>query len=130
MTEPESSARRRRERAGRVAEILAACVLLMKGYRILARRLKTHAGEIDIVAVRGRRLAFVEVKQRSAFREAQQAVTSRQQDRLHRAADAFVQRYSKYRGHSRGFDRFEVARLWTFRHVIDALQPPATGGRP
>ncbi|MEL7302774.1 MAG: YraN family protein, partial [Pseudomonadota bacterium] len=104
----ETSRRRRRERAGRTAEHVAAVVLILKGYRILARRLQTHAGEIDIVAVRGRRLAFVEVKQRSDLGSARFAVTPRQQQRLQRAADAFVQRYSKYRSHDRGFDRFEV----------------------
>ena len=34
----------------------------LKGHRILARRYKTPVGEIDLVALKGKRLAFVEVK--------------------------------------------------------------------
>ena len=53
-----------RERRGRIAEWIAAAFLCLKGYRILARRYRSKLGEIDLIAVRGRRLAFVEVKRR------------------------------------------------------------------
>ena len=56
--------RRARLRRGRLAETLAAAALMAKGYRILGRNVKTRAGEIDIIAVRGQRIAFVEVKRR------------------------------------------------------------------
>jgi putative endonuclease len=46
-----------RYRRGRISELVAAAVLLGKGYRILVRRCRTPYGEIDIVAVRGRRLS-------------------------------------------------------------------------
>ncbi len=61
--------RRRRYRRGWVSEHLAAVFLMAKGYRVLARRQKTPAGEIDLIAVRGRRLVFVEVKQRASLVE-------------------------------------------------------------
>ena len=54
-----------RYRRGRLSEWLAAAALLAKGYRILGRRVRTPYGEIDLIAVRGRRLAFVEVKRRA-----------------------------------------------------------------
>ena len=54
-----------REQKGRVAEAIAAVVLMLKGYRILARRRRTPQGEIDLIAVRGRRLAFVRRKGRT-----------------------------------------------------------------
>ncbi|KGM35390.1 YraN family protein, partial [Inquilinus limosus] len=54
--------RRRAEAFGHRAERAAAWLLRAKGWRILARRLKTPLGEIDIVALRGRTVAFVEVK--------------------------------------------------------------------
>jgi len=56
---PGADERRVRLRRGRVSEALAAAVLIAKGYRILGRRVRMRAGEIDIVAVRGHRLAFV-----------------------------------------------------------------------
>ena len=62
---PASPERIGRYRRGRVSEWLAAAVLLAKGYRILGRRVRTPYGEIDLIAVRGRRLAFVEVKRRA-----------------------------------------------------------------
>ena len=54
-----------RYRRGRLSEWVAAAALLAKGYRILGRRVRTPYGEIDLIAVRGRRLAFVEVKRRA-----------------------------------------------------------------
>ena len=44
--------RRRREGWGRKAESLAAFALRLKGYRVLARRLRTPAGEIDLIVRR------------------------------------------------------------------------------
>jgi putative endonuclease len=46
--------RRLRLKRGRISEALAAALLIAKGYRILGRRVKTHAGEIAIIAVRVR----------------------------------------------------------------------------
>jgi putative endonuclease len=42
--------------------VLAALVLMLKGYRILGFRLKTPVAEIDLLALRGQTLAVVEVK--------------------------------------------------------------------
>ena len=52
------------EKRGRGAETLAAVWLRLHGWRILARRARVPGGEVDIVARRGRVLAFVEVKAR------------------------------------------------------------------
>jgi len=57
--------RRRAERAGRVGETAAAWWLRLKGWRILARRVRTPAGEVDLIARRGNLIAFVEVKRRA-----------------------------------------------------------------
>ena len=47
------------ERRGRRAETMAAWLLRAKGYRILARRFRVPAGEIDLIVRRGRVVAFV-----------------------------------------------------------------------
>ncbi|WP_270374161.1 YraN family protein [Marinicauda sp. Alg238-R41] len=78
--------RERAERRGRNAERLAALCLVLKGWRILARRARTAAGEIDLIARRGAVLAFIEVKARASDRIAAEAVTPRQAARLVRAA--------------------------------------------
>ena len=89
MASPEA-ARRVAERRGRRAERLAAWYLRCKGYRILARRFRTSVGEIDLIARRGRLVAFVEVKQRVSLAEAAEAVTLTGRRRIARAASAWL----------------------------------------
>ena len=114
-------ARRRAERRGRVAEWIACAALVLKGYRILGRRLRGPYGEIDLVAVRGRRLAFVEVKQRRSDAEAGAALTARQAERLGDAAERWLWLHPRYRAHRIGLDAVLLGpRLWP-RHVPDAL---------
>ena len=57
--------KRRAESSGRRAETMCAWWLRLKGYRIVAERSRQPGGEIDLVAVRGSVLAFVEVKARA-----------------------------------------------------------------
>jgi len=81
-----SRKRRRAERWGRRAEDLAALRLALNGWRVLDRRARTGAGELDIVARRGGVLAFIEVKARGDLETALGAVTPYQRQRLLRAA--------------------------------------------
>src|SRR5262245_25490590 len=101
---PKTVERIGRYRRGRFSEWLAAAVLMARGYRILARRCRTPYGEIDLIAVRGRRLAFVEVKRRPTRLEAEAAITPRQAARIARAAESWVSRNARYRDHEQGLD--------------------------
>src|SRR5689334_18410937 len=56
----------RRKSLGDRGEDAAAKFLKRNGYRILARGLDTRLGELDIIAVDGRTVVFVEVKTRSS----------------------------------------------------------------
>ena len=67
MPEVDRKERQRRDRIGRRAETIAAWYLRAKGYRILARRVRTRVGEIDIVARHRDSLVFVEVKARATL---------------------------------------------------------------
>src|SRR5437762_972825 len=82
----ETQQRRAREQAGRRAEASAALWLQLKGYRILDRRARTPHGEIDLVALRGNILAFVEVKARKERQAALEAATPELRRRVERAA--------------------------------------------
>lgn len=113
--------RRRAERRGRIAEIMAAALLIVKGYRILDWRVRGPFGEIDLIAVRGQRLAFVEVKQRRTIEEARMAVTARQAHRIGDAAERWLWRHPRYRGHRVGLDTVVVGPTFMPWHVIDAL---------
>src|SRR5690606_27153300 len=64
MALPPDPARSRAERYGRWAETAAVVLLMCQGFRILGRRCRTPAGEIDIVARRGRLVVACEVKAR------------------------------------------------------------------
>lgn len=84
---PRNVARRRAaEYLGRGAEDVVAEYLQAQGCVILARRLRTKAGEIDLVAADADCLIFVEVKARRCLADAAYAVSPRQQARLLEAA--------------------------------------------
>lgn len=82
------------ERWGRRAEALAALWLRAKGYAVLARRVRTPVGEIDLVARRGKVLVFVEVKARLEPGQAREALSPQALARVRRAAEALSARYS------------------------------------
>lgn len=116
------------EGRGRIAERRAAWLLRLKGYSILARRFrpaKAHGlGEIDIVARRGRMLAFVEVKARATSADALFAITPKQQSRILKAAEHFLKLRPAYDGWPMRFDAvvLESGRFWP-RHLADAWRP-------
>ncbi len=87
--------RQHAERTGRRAEQVAALWLRLKGWRILAGRVKTPVGEVDLVARRGRTLIFVEVKARATTREAGFALDDWRLRRVTAAAEALVPRYGR-----------------------------------
>ena len=87
--------RREAERGGRRAETLAAWWLRLKFWTILARRVRTPVGEIDLVARRGRTVAFVEVKARSSADAAGLALDDYRLRRVVAAAEALTPRYAR-----------------------------------
>ena len=86
-----------RQNTGRAAEELAAARLRSAGWRIVERNARTRYGEIDIVALVGRGLVFVEVKAgqagaRSGPERPVLAVGREKQRRLRRLAAAWLVR--------------------------------------
>ncbi len=96
--------RRRAQREGRRAETLVCWWLRLKGWRILAANWRCPAGEVDILARRGRVLAAIEVKRRQpggsgdGDAAALLAISARQQARIARAAEAFMGRRADCQG--------------------------------
>jgi putative endonuclease len=108
-------------RQGLFSESLAALLLRLKGHRILARRYKTPVGEIDLVALKGKRLAFVEVKHRRSFEEAGFSLPTRARRRIVRAAQYWLSSHPDYAGHDIAFD-VVLAAPWGFpRHIQNAF---------
>ncbi len=115
--------RERRRRAygrGRRAEATAAWWLRLKGYRILARGFRAPGGEIDLIARRGRVLAFVEVKARPSLGQARESLTPRQRRRIERAAAIFLQRHPALSGFDLRFDVVLLAPRHRPHHLEDA----------
>ncbi|MDR2723611.1 MAG: YraN family protein [Holosporaceae bacterium] len=81
------------ERKGYWGEFVAACLLILKGYRILARRYKTICGEIDIVAKKNNIVAFIEVKSRKSLDKCFNAIADKQLQRIQRASAIFLSRH-------------------------------------
>jgi len=118
------AARRKAERRGRRSETLAAVLLMLKFYRILGRRVRTHAGEIDLVARSPAGvICFVEVKAREAREAAAIALGPRQQARIERAAELYLAQRPGLRPKGVRFDTIIVARRGWPRHVPDAWRP-------
>lgn len=114
---------------GKWGEQIAYELLVTKGYAIVDRN--WHAGnlEIDIIAMKGSRIVFVEVKTRSGdIDEAFRAVDRRRVIRMVRAADSFVKSYNI--PHEIQFDVILIAgqpdheRKPVIEHIEDAFLPP------
>jgi putative endonuclease len=115
---------------GAAGETRAAQYLMRRGYRIVARNVRADRVEIDIIARRGRVLAFVEVKTRRtrAYGYPEDAVDARKRARLVRGAAAWLH---ENRGQRRSGQtvRFDVVacectsnqELWQIRHLKGAF---------
>ena len=112
--------RRDRERHGRRAETRAAIALRLKGYRVLDRRVRTSAGEVDLVVRRGGVVAFVEVKARKTRERAAESISPSQRRRIVRAAAHYIAANPRLAVLTQRFDAVLVEpRRWP-HHIINA----------
>ena len=111
-------------RRGAQGEDTAVSFLLEKGWKVLARNFRSHAGEIDIIAEKGEEVAFVEVKSWAVLPqgELEHAIDMRKQQRIARTARYFLS------GQPRLADRhlrFDVVFLGSgttdIRHIENAF---------
>lgn len=91
---PATPARQRAEAAGRRGERLAGWWLRLRGWSILDRRVRTPAGEVDLIARKGALVAFVEVKTRATAAELDFAIDERRLARVAAAAELLMPRYA------------------------------------
>jgi len=111
--------RRQAEARGHRGEAWAAWWLRLKGHRILGRRVKTHAGEIDLITLCPfGPVCFVEVKARASARAAAEAVTPEQRTRIARAASLYLASRPALARRGARFDIVTIAGLP--RHLPDA----------
>jgi putative endonuclease len=118
------ASRRAAEKRGRRSESWAALLLLLKGYRILGRRVRTHAGEIDLIARSPRGIVcFIEVKARENVDDALQSLRPQQRQRIARAAALYLAARPGLAAKGLRFDTVTVARRSWPRHSRDAWRP-------
>ena len=110
------------EKQGRAGEARAAIWLRAKGWRVLDQRVKTPAGEIDLVAKRGSMIAFVEVKWRKNRAELDHAIDEYRLARVAAAAEAVCHRYAT-EGEDMRVDVILLAPGAFPRHIANAWQP-------
>ncbi|MBK1661087.1 YraN family protein [Paracraurococcus ruber] len=112
----------RADSSGRTAEDAAASALAAEGWAVLGRRIRTPAGELDLVAERDGLLAFVEVKARPSLSEAAQSLGPRQRARLAAAAACWLAANPGHGGAGIRFDLLLVAADGTLRRIADAFR--------
>lgn len=115
---------------GQRGETLACRYLRRRGYTIVARQDRTRLGEIDIVAVQQRTIVFIEVKTRTADEKGSptDAVNAEKQERLTRAALAYMRRHDLLGNCAARFD--VIAIVWPeaqakpkLDHIENAFEP-------
>jgi putative endonuclease len=110
------------ERRGRRGETLAAWYLRCTGWRVLARRVKTPRGEIDLIVQRGRTVAFVEVKWRNSAADLALAVDEHRLRRVAAAAEVLIPRYARNGEDIRVDVLLMAPRRWPV-HLANVWQP-------
>jgi putative endonuclease len=113
--------RKKSEEAGRTAELIALWYLRLKGWRLLAERYKSHAGEVDLIMRKGEVTAFIEVKARKTLDGAVESVSAWQARRIAAAARSFLVEDRLAAQQSCRFDIVAVSPYQWPRHIENAF---------
>ena len=114
-----------KKQKGNFAEFYARLLLRLKGYRIIEKNFitgrGTTAGETDIIALKGKTLVFVEVKERKSLENALYAIKPIQQKRIINAAKFYLKHHAKYQSYDVRFDGVFVSKF-KIKHIKNAWQ--------
>ena len=123
MTTKRSTPQRREaDQRGREGEAEAAMWLTQQGWRIVAERVRTKAGEIDLIAKRPGLVAFVEVKWRARSIALTDAIDERRLARVAAAAEIVAQDYAT-NGEDFRIDVILIAPGHKPTHIENAWMP-------
>lgn len=118
-SQPRLARRRAALRQGALAEWIAAGFLMLKGYRLLARRHGGKGGEIDLILTRGSVVIFVEVKARATREAALDAITPAKQRFMRRTVRAWLARNPWAADRTLRADAVLVRGVLRVEHVTD-----------
>ncbi|WP_370172501.1 MULTISPECIES: YraN family protein [Hyphomonas] len=111
------------EQRGRTGETYAALFLRLKGYRILAHRVRTPVGEVDLIAEKSGTVVFIEVKARKREATAIDAVSVHAWQRIARAAENWMAKRPQYSQHGWRYDLIGIVPGRLPIHLRDAWRP-------
>jgi putative endonuclease len=106
---PATGRRRAAFTRGLDAEAAASALLAAQGFAIIASRVRTPLGEIDLIARRDDLLLFIEVKARAGLEAAAESVSKRQRRRIVAAAEVFLAQHPELAGLDMRLDAVLVA---------------------
>ena len=107
---------------GIAAEDAACAAVETDGWTILRRRLRTKAGEVDVVAEKAGVLAIIEVKSRPTLAEAAVALSARQRARLVAACEISLGEHPEWGANGVRFDILVVDAASRVRRIADAFR--------
>jgi putative endonuclease len=107
---------------GLAAEAAACAALRRDGWTVLGQRLRTAAGELDVVAEKDGLLAIIEVKARPTLADAAAALSPRQQARLLGAAEITLAAHPGWGANGVRFDLLVVDAAGSVRRIVDAFR--------
>ncbi len=110
------------EKSGRDGELRAAMWLRLKGWQVLAQRVKTPRGEIDLIARKGALVTFTEVKWRKKKADLDYAIDERRLTRVAAAAECVAHEYLR-EGDDMRIDVILLAPGSMPRHITNAWMP-------
>ena len=116
-----------KKKIGETGEDLAVHYLISQNYDILFRNFYSAYGEIDIIALRGDELVFVEVKTRSSrIDDALSSVSKEKQRKLRQTAGLFYQKFPEYEDLLSRFDLIAVilgkkGQIYSIQHFDNAF---------
>ena len=101
---------------------MALIFLMLKGYRLLARRYGGKGGEIDLIVRRRRAIVFVEVKSRDDLDRAAEAISPRKRRVFTRAAASWLTRNPWAASFDLRADAILIAPRRLPRHIVGAFE--------
>lgn len=111
---------KRGHKRGQWGELYVRLWLIMRRWTILKHQWKTPLGEIDIIAQKGRLIAFIEVKNHASYDDSRSVITPKQQKRIINAARFFIKEHPAYASHDMRFDAILLHQWWAVEHIADA----------
>lgn len=108
---------------GIIAEIIVIFFLIIKLYKIRAWRYRSIYGEIDIIATKGKKIFFIEVKARKFYKDfTENLVTNKQIKRISNSANFYISKNKNFLNYNATFDVVFISASFKFKYISNAWQ--------